>query len=228
MKIDINQIRLKLIKRLESNGWDKAVRFFMNSSEFDNLIQVLHKEVKQGLRFTPPLKSIFNALESTPYSKACVFILGQDPYPQLGVADGIAFSCSNKMKAEKSLQYIFKSLNGTQWDSLDPDLTRWCHQGVLPLNTAFTTQIGNVGSHYKLWKPFTTQLLDHINHSFDGIFILMGRKAEEWEPLLDKQKIFKVSHPASAAYQGGVWDDKNVFYQVNEELLKRGKTQIIW
>ncbi len=99
---------------------------------------------------------------------------------------------------------------------------------MLPLNTAFTTQIGNVGAHYKLWKPFTIQLLDHINHSFDGIFILMGKKAEEWEPLLDRQTIFKVAHPASAAYKGGVWDCQDVFNKVNQELRKKSKPEIIW
>jgi uracil-DNA glycosylase len=228
MNIEINGIRSKLIKRLQIGGWDKPLKFFMNSSEFDELIISLRKEVEKGSRFTPPLKYIFNAFESTPYDETKVVIIGQDPYPQLNTADGIAFSCSIKNKPEKSLQYIFKALNATQWDSFDPDLTRWCKQGVLPINTALTTEIGNVGSHYKLWKPFTTQLLDHINHSVSPIFILMGKKAEEWEPLIDKCKRFKVPHPASAAYKGGTWDCKNVFSDVNKELKKRGKTEIIW
>ena len=34
------------------------------------------------------------------YNKTNVVILGQDPYPQLGVADGIAFSCSKKDRIE--------------------------------------------------------------------------------------------------------------------------------
>tara|TARA_B110000196_G_C20911281_1_gene550659 strand:+ start:70 stop:240 length:171 start_codon:yes stop_codon:yes gene_type:complete len=56
----------------------------------------------------------------------------------------------------------------------------------------------------------------------------MGKKAEQWEHFLNNQKIFKVPHPASAAYKGGVWDDKNVFTEVNNELEKRGKSQIMW
>ena len=56
----------------------------------------------------------------------------------------------------------------------------------------------------------------------------MGKKAEEWIPLIDNCKIFKVSHPTSAAYKDGIWDCKNVFTEVNKELQKRGKSQIIW
>jgi len=228
INIDINYIRVKLIEKLEINGWDKALKNFIMSSDFKAILKALKNEVDQGKRFTPPLKSIFRTFEHTPYTETKVLIIGQDPYPQLDTADGIAFSCSRKGKAEKSLQYIFKSLNPTQWDSLDPDLKRWCKQGVLCINTALTVEIKNIGSHYHIWKPFTTYLLDHINHNLKCNVILMGKKAEEWGPLLNKQKLFKVAHPASAAYKGGVWDDKNVFANVNKELEINNQPLIIW
>jgi len=228
MNIDVNVIRTKLIEHLKQGGWDNALKLFMNSSEFDKLIEFLRKDVEKGYRFTPPLKYVFNGFKSTKYNNTKVIILNQNPYSQLNTADGIAFSCSIKEKPEKALQYIFKELNGSQWDSFDPDLTRWCKQGVLPLNTAFTTQIDKTGTHCEIWKSFTTQLLDHINHNLDPIFILMGKKTEEWTPLIDNCKIFKVPHPASAAYNDGEWDCKNVFTQVNIELKKRGESQILW
>tara|TARA_R110000824_G_scaffold201352_2_gene385360 strand:+ start:2140 stop:2826 length:687 start_codon:yes stop_codon:yes gene_type:complete len=228
MNIDINSIRTKLIGHLKEGGWDKALKFFMNSSEFDKLIEFLRQDVEKGYRFTPPLKYVFNGFKSTKYNDTKVIILDQNPYPQINTADGIAFSCSITGKPEKTLQYIFKSLDKDQWGSFNPDLTRWCKQGVLPLNTAFTTQIDKIGTHSKIWKPFTTQLLDHINHNVNPIFIIMGKKAEEWIPLIDNCKIFKVSHPTSAAYKDGIWDCKNVFTEVNKELQKRGKSQIIW
>ena len=56
----------------------------------------------------------------------------------------------------------------------------------------------------------------------------MGKKAESWEIHLNNQKIFKVTHPASAAYRGGEWDCKNVFALVNAELDKQEKTWIEW
>jgi len=228
MNIDINNIRTKLIDNLKQGGWNNALKFFMNSSEFNKLIEFLRKDVEKGYRFTPPLKYVFNGFKFTKYNETKVIILNQDPYSQINVADGIAFSCSIKKKPEKALEYIFKGLNKNQWESFDPDLTRWCKQGVLPLNTAFTTQIDKTGTHCEIWKSFTTQLLDHINHNLDPIFILMGKKTEEWIPLIDNCKVFKVSHPTSALYKEEVWDCKDVFIKVNEELKKRGKSQIIW
>ena len=165
-----------------------------------------------------------NAFVECPYDDLKVIVIGQDPYPQLGVADGIAFSCSNKGKAEKSLQYINKAL-GTD----HVDLRIWANQGVLLLNTAFTVEVNKIGSHMNMWKPFVEYLFDLINrHKRDIPVIMMGRKAEEWQVNLSNQKLYKVSHPASAAYRGGEWDCKNVFEEVNKELVKQQKDRITW
>jgi len=109
------------------------------------------------------------------------------------------------------------------------DLRRWSNQGVLLINTALTVEVNKIGSHYGIWKSFTEYLFDILNkYNKNVIFILMGRKAEEWAPLIPNNKIFKVAHPASAAYRGGEWDCKDVFNKVNEELIKQEKSCIAW
>ena len=40
--------------------------------------------------------------------------------------------------------------------------------------------------------------------------------------------IFKIPHPASAAYKGGKWDAKDVFNKVNDDLQNQGKSLIKW
>tara|TARA_R110002020_G_scaffold335596_1_gene550759 strand:+ start:3274 stop:3975 length:702 start_codon:yes stop_codon:yes gene_type:complete len=210
--------------------WNAA--FFeeiINNGVFDSILDKLVMQVNDNKRFTPPIKDLFNTFKYCPYDDAKVFIIGQDPYPQFGVADGIAFSCSKTGKLQPSLRYIFKEINGSQWDSLDPDLKRWCAQGVCLINTAFTVEIGKIGSHYDIWKQFTKELLTHLNNrDHKQIFILLGKKAEQWEKYIDKQKIYKLSHPASAAYRGGVWDSKNIFNKVNEDLKNMNLSQINW
>ena len=226
MDIDINLLRDNLNNKLKDSGWDRMLSPYVNGLSFDYIMNKLRDSVEQGLRFTPKFKDVFNGFYECPYDDLKVVIVGQDPYPQLGVADGIAFSCSIKGKAEKSLQYILKALEDEDGSA---DLRRWSNQGVLLINTAFTCEVNKIGSHYGIWKSFTEHVFENINrHNPDTIFILMGKKAEAWQTLLPNCKILKCSHPASAAYRGGEWDCNDVFNKTNTMLIKQDKTCINW
>ena len=226
MDIDINLLRDNLNNKLKDSGWDRMLSPYVNGLSFDYIMNKLRDSVEQGLRFTPRFKDVFNGFYECPYDNLKVVIVGQDPYPQLGVADGIAFSCSIKGKAEKSLQYILKALED---EDGSVDLRRWSNQGVLLINTAFTCEVNKIGSHYGIWKSFTEHVFENINrHNPDTIFILMGKKAEAWQTLLPNCKIIKCSHPASAAYRGGEWDCNDVFNKTNTMLIKQDKTCINW
>ena len=226
MDIDINLLRDNLNNKLKDSGWDRMLSPYVNGLSFDYIMNKLRDSVEQGLRFTPKFKDVFNGFYECPYDNLKVVIVGQDPYPQLGVADGIAFSCSIKGKAEKSLQYILKALEDEDGSA---DLRRWSNQGVLLINTAFTCEVNKIGSHYGIWKSFTEHVFENINrHNPDTIFILMGKKAEAWQTLLPNCKIIKCSHPASAAYRGGEWDCNDVFNKANTMLIKQDKTCINW
>ena len=228
LEIDINNLRERMNDTLEESGWTPALAPFINGLSFDIILNSLVSMYQSGKRFTPRFKDIFNAFKECPYKDIKVIVIGQDPYPQLGVADGIAFSCSKKGKTEKSLQYIFKAIYG-EHEGYNNDLRRWSNQGVLLLNTAFTCEINSIGSHINLWKPFAVYLFELLNrHHKDIPVIMMGKKAEDWQVYLSNQKLYKVAHPASAAYRGGQWDCKDVFNQVNIELEKQGKTCIEW
>jgi len=229
IEINIETLRQTLNEKLVVSGWDKMLTPYTNGLSFDHIMNTLVDNVNDGKRFTPRFKDVFNAFYECPYDKVKVVIVGQDPYPQLGVADGIAFSCSRKGKTEKSLQYIFKALYDGEYEGHDNDLRRWANQGVLLLNTAFTCQANKIGSHYAIWKSFTEYLFENLNrHKTGTIFILMGRKAEQWQVLLPSQIIYKVAHPASAAYRGGRWEHLGVFNKVNDMLKKQKKTPIDW
>lgn len=235
-KIDINiaDMQEKMLIKLIDAGWGDVFSPMIKSEGFHKLIYKLKTEAEDNRRFTPKIKNLFRAFEECPYDKLKVIFIGQDPYPQINVADGIAFSCSNNDKPQPSLRYIFGELerqypafrtNDVLYDPLD--LKRWANQGVLMLNTAFTVQINKIGSHYDLWKPFTHHILQAINREFKDIpVVLLGKKAEEWELRLDKQTIYKVAHPASAAYKGGKWDSKDIFKKINDAMEYNNR--IIW
>ena len=54
-------------------------------------------------QINPPKDCVFRAFRCTPLSKVKVVILGQDPYPGHGVADGLDFSARLQNKAPASL-----------------------------------------------------------------------------------------------------------------------------
>jgi uracil DNA glycosylase len=62
------------------------------------------------------------------------------------------------------------------------------------------------------------------------IFILLGAKAHELEPLLgDNHHILKASHPASAAYSNlKEWECDDVFNKVSDVTKKSYNFDIKW
>jgi uracil-DNA glycosylase len=230
----VAEIKQKMFDKLEPSGWDRVFKSFIFSSDFDNIISQLWNLAVNDKRFTPPLKQVFRAFEECPYDKLQIVFIGQDPYPQLGVADGISFSCGNTGKVQPSLRYIFEEIERTVYQGFptyqDPDLKRWSNQGILMLNTALTTEVGKIGGHYDIWKPFTAYLLDWLNNYNPGlVYVYMGKKAEEWSSLTnDNNYKFTVKHPASAAYNGSKWDSNDIFNKISK-LIKDNKGQeIIW
>jgi uracil-DNA glycosylase len=230
-QVNLEEVKTKLIEKLKPSGWAGKLKGFVQSSDFDKILEVLYKLREDGKRFTPPLKHVFRAFEECPINDLKVVMIGQDPYPQFGVADGISFSCSLTGKPQPSLRHIFQAIETTVHQDFpshqDPDLKRWANQGVLMLNSALTCEIDKIGSHVPIWKEFTAYVLDILNYTNSGlIFVLLGKQAQEFETMIGHQHhIIKVSHPASAAYNGGKWDCNDVFNKINEIIIgQNGKT----
>jgi len=231
----INEIKQKLFEKLEPSGWGRIFKSFIFSSDFDEILTKLYKLSNEDKRFTPPLKQVFRAFEECPYDKLKVIIIGQDPYPKLGVADGISFSCSNTDKLQPSLKFILQEINRTVYNghevSVDVDLKRWANQGVLMLNTALTVEVGKIGSHYDVWKSFTAYLLDTLNNYNPGlIYGYLGKKAEEWSALTNDDNNYKffAKHPASAVYNGSKWDSNDLFLKIDSIIGNVYGEKIIW
>jgi uracil-DNA glycosylase len=215
--MELQEIKQKMFDKLRPSGWDRVFKSFIFSSEFDDILTKLYTLSKEDKRFTPPLKDVFRAFEECPLDKLQVVIVGQDPYPQLGVADGIAFSCGKSEKEQPSLRFILDEVQKLYPFYDRPlDLSRWSNQGILMLNTALTVEVNNIGSHYDIWKPFTAYLLDYLNNNKSNlVYLYMGKKAEEWSDLTSDDNIkFFVKHPASAAYSGGKWNSNEVFMKI--------------
>lgn len=232
----ISDTKKKIINLLEMSGWAEKLRIFIKSDDMDKLLEKLLKESEENRHFTPTLKDVFNAFIKCPFDNIKLVMLGQDPYPQIGVADGLAFSCSKTGKAQPSLKYILKAVENTvkiehKSDNQSVDLIRWAEQGVLLLNTALTCQVDKVGSHYDIWSDFIFMIIDVINFQKPGTpFVLMGKQAQTFSPYISPvNPIYKISHPASAAYaKANEWSCGDVFNKLNDFFISQQKTPIIW
>jgi uracil-DNA glycosylase len=238
-KLSAEQIRDKLIEKLGPSGWSEFLRGFLRSSDFDQIVQFLMQENEEGRRFTPALKQLFTAFERCPVDSVKVVVIGQDPYPQPLVADGMAFSCGNLLKPEASLRYMLRAIESTVpieqrqevTDTTKCDLGRWASQGVLLLNTALTTEVTKTGKHTHIWKPFMEYVIDMLNFRQSGlIWVLMGKQAQSFDSIIgEHHKVLTCAHPAFAAYQRlHEWDCNDVFNKVNSQLTEFKKDIIYW
>lgn len=223
----------KIYKKLEPTGWNTVLRTFIKSNDFIQLLNKLQLDVQNGRRFTPTFKYVFRAFEKCHYDNVKVVILGQDPYPEINVADGLAFSCSRQKRIEPTLIQIHNAINETveKASPSNENLSYLASQGVLLLNTALTTEMLKPGLHQDYWKYFMSHLFDELHaNKPDLVYLLMGNKAHEWEDLVDNgNNVIKVSHPGSGAYaKQHKWDHKDCFNRVNEILASQGLPSIKW
>lgn len=232
--LDLTKIKKFFIEKLESSGWSKVLKGFINSSDFDNIIIELKKMSDEGRKFTPSLRNILKAFEACKYDDLKVIVIGQDPYPN-GVATGIAFDCGESQRIQPSLKYIFDEINRTVYDGSevckDGNLLRWAEQGVLLLNYSLTTQMFKIGTHLELWSKFNSYLFDYLNiYKNDIVYVFMGKVSQKLSDLICNETCvkFHVLHPSSASYRGWKWNSNNVFNEINRVLEEKHITNIIW
>jgi uracil-DNA glycosylase len=104
----------------------------------------------------------FRALGAFGPSQVRVVIVGQDPYPTPGQADGMAFS-AERVSPRPSLRRIFDVLEADRPGWRRPAsgrLDAWAAQGVLLLNPVLTVELGQIGSHMAVgWQALTSDLI---------------------------------------------------------------------
>ena len=103
----------------------------------------------------------FRALRLLAPGDVRVVVVGQDPYPRPGHADGLAFSAGHGKPM--SLRRIFDVLKADRPGWQPPErwvLDGWARQGVLMLNPVLTVEVGNAGAHMACgWQALTGDIV---------------------------------------------------------------------
>jgi uracil-DNA glycosylase len=187
--------------------WYKLLgHLFKKDASIYNLGFILHRT---GNRLTPSVDEMFRAYQLCQPSQLRVLILGQDPYPSQGIADGLAFSCKNGV-VPSSLRIVFKELERCGYGKrTSPNLSDWARQGVMLLNTVLTTEVGVTFAHKNMgWERFTAATLKIINKLPQKYTVLSwGRPSQDMIDMYieetEDHKIFRACHPQYEVYSGG-------------------------
>jgi uracil-DNA glycosylase len=219
--------------------WEENVPL-MQQGVHKELVKLAYEGAGGGNRVFPVRENVFEAMKLTNIEATKVVIIGQDPYfnehPGKGPeAHGICFSVQQGIPVPPSLRNILQEVNNSVYQgnkvSVDSDLTRWAHQGVLLLNASLTVIAKRPNSHANLgWHQLTDDIIETISRKKDSVvFMLWGAFAQKKEKLIDNKKhlILRTSHPSPlSAYRGFL--GSGVFVRCNEYLVKNRLQPIEW
>ncbi len=204
--------------------WRAVLGEALAAPSFARLESFLEEAWRSSTVF-PPRAQLFRALELTPPEAVKVVLLGQDPYPTAGNANGLAFSVAREKKVPASLKNLFLGLHRELALPVPAhgELSAWASRGVLLLNTVLTVREKAPQSHQKQgWEDFTRAVLRHVAASPRRVvFLCLGKPAQKLVASLEtSQPVVCAPHPSPLnghAFVDAVVDER-LFTQVSTLL----------
>ncbi|RDJ21761.1 uracil-DNA glycosylase [Bosea caraganae] len=217
-----------------SKGW-RQLAVFAPGGAAARAAAAADAERAAGHVVAPSPERFLAALERTPLAEVRTVILGQDPYPTPGHANGLAFSYVGPPPLPRSLVNIYKERAEDLGEPAPAsgDLTPWAKQGVLLLNTALTVREGasKAGSHLTLgWGAVTDAIITAVSGSRPHVvFLLWGAPAQAKRGLIDENRhhVIASAHPSPLSARRGFFGSKP-FSRANEWLERNGQHAIDW
>lgn len=214
------------------NSWKQELSGEWAKDYFVRLTDFVRNEYATKQIF-PPGNQIFAAFNATPFNDVKVVILGQDPYHDVGQANGLCFSVNDGIPFPPSLRNIFQEIHNDTGAPIPQsgDLSRWAKQGVLLLNATLTVEAHRAASHQRQgWEQFTDQVISHLSQNRENlVFILWGSYAISKRTLIDDSKhlVLTSVHPSPLSAYRGFFGNKH-FSKANTYLTSHGKDPIEW
>lgn len=200
-----------------------------HEASINEIGRTLQSRADSGERILPDRKFVFRALETKP-DEVKVLILGQDPYPNITDAIGLAFSVPARSSGlPGSLMNIQKEILtdiGSTTTS-DGDLTRWSAQGVMLLNRVLTVSAGESASHSTIGWQSVTECIVRECATRGAIGVLWGNSARELAPLFPNEHLVEGVHPSPLSAHRGFLGSRP-FSKINEILIQSGNKPIVW
>lgn len=187
--------------------WMKVI----DRTELNNVMVKVGQEYRRR-PLCPAQSDVFRAFELCPFNDLKVVMLGQDPYPQKGVATGVLFGNRKEVDEDNlspSLNVVKEAAINFEVPhyciTFDNSLESWSKQGILMINSALTVEMNRIGSHVMLWRPFIAKLLKNLSeYNIAIVYVLFGRQAQTFKPYINDRfnHIIEIEHPAYFARSG--------------------------
>ena len=187
--------------------WMKVI----DRTELNNVMTKVGQEYRRK-PICPAQSDVFRAFELCSLKDLKVVMLGQDPYPQKGVATGILFGNRKEVDEDNlspSLNVVKEAAINFEVPhyciTFDQTLESWAKQGILMINSALTVEMNRIGSHVMIWRPFIAKLLKNLSEYDTAIiYVLFGRQAQTFKPYINSRSnhIIEIEHPAYFARSG--------------------------
>lgn len=220
-----------------NNEWTPILQELVKPYK-NNINTFLNRECEDSHNIIPNRNHILNAFRYNPINELKVVIIGQDCYYSRAkngsvLANGLCFSVSQECnKCPPSLKTIFDELYNEYGERrTNTDLSDWALQGVLLLNCALTVREGKAGSHMKIWKGFTEDIIKYITRECHNVvYILWGEFAKSYAKYIDKNDnlILECRHPSGLAASKGPFVGNNHFTLTNNFLVEHQSEPIKW
>ncbi len=213
--------------RASGSPW-LGLPFFSNGAA-DAVADKIDSRIAAGAKVLPSPDLVFRALAETPLPAVKAVILGQDPYPTPGDANGLAFSYVGGGRLPASLRVILAEAGSEK--AAGGDLTPWAQQGVLLLNSALTVEAGKAGAHLRSgWSALTDEAVAAVSARDEPtVFLLWGAQARARAALIDATRhgIIESGHP-SPLNRARDFPGSDPFGKANAWLKAHGRDPIEW
>ncbi len=198
---------------------------------FSETWPALRDRLAESGDWLPGPARVFAALEAVAPQDVRVILLGQDPYPTPGHANGLAFSVTPQTPLPRSLFNIFKEMQDDLGVTPEHgDLSHWAAQGVMLLNTALSVPSGAAGGHARLgWQALPRQVVAEAQRHGPLAFLLWGRPAQAAMGDLIRPQDFVVAspHPSPLSARRGFFGSRP-FSRINAWLAENRPPPIDW
>jgi len=191
-------------------SWNKILHLDI----FNKILKTITHEI------IPPKSKLLVPFSYFKLNQLKIVILGEEPYPNPELSNGLAFSVNKNIPLPQSLKNIFKEINieyDNEFTFLNGDLTKWSsREKILLMNTSLT--FSTKDSHKKYWRKYTDLIIKEISDNTTHVcFVLMGNHAKSKRHLIDDKKhcVLECIHPSPNSASRGFFGS-GIFKQIEK------------